>query len=159
MWLTLSSAVRREIQFLGSIAAVVLFAYLLRPKRLATWSDQAGRTKCSSSVRVWLWPSWRRHNWQTYSGTTSCRNPLADLYLQHVYRSRRIYGAARLHHLAYRGIEAPSAERLAVVRLHRASICRWIPRVAHLAGVLLWFGATLDLTGARTWVKAALPPR
>ena len=51
-WLALSSAAKREVQFLGSLAAVVLFAYLLRPKRLAEVEQQAGRTKCSSSVRV-----------------------------------------------------------------------------------------------------------
>ena len=50
-------------------------------------------------------------------------------------------------------IEAPSAERLAVVRLHRAAIARWVPRVLQWAGALVWLGATLDLMNVRTWVN------
>ena len=146
------------MQFLGSMVAVVLFAYLLRPKRLAEVHD--GRShEVLVLVRAGGGHPGGRAVGKPIRVLQAVAVPRRGLHLQHIYRARRIYGAARLHRLAFRGLSK---------RLRRSdwqwsdciapAICRWIPRVEHLAGILLWFGATLDLTGARTWVKAALPP-
>ena len=50
-------------------------------------------------------------------------------------------------------LSLPAAERLAMVRLHRAAITRWAPRIMQWTGVLLWLGATLGLMGVRTAVN------
>ncbi len=154
MWLTLSSAVRREIQFLGSMAAVVLFAYLLRPKRLAE-VERRGRSHevlvFGARLAVAILAAAQLAN---LFGYYKLSQSLSGICIYSTFIALAVFTAQRVFTiLLIAGIEAPSAERLAVVRLHRASICRWIPRVAHMAGVLLWFGATLDLTGARTWVQ------
>jgi len=45
------------------------------------------------------------------------------------------------------GLRSPVAERLAIVRLHREGIVRWMPRALTLLGIFIWLGGTLDLLG------------
>ncbi len=154
MWVSLSSAAKREIQFLGSMAAVVLFAYLLRPKRLA----QVERPSRSHEVLIFaarlavaILAAAQLAN---LFGYYKLSQSLSGICIYSTFIALAVFTAQRVFSiLVIAALEAPSAERLAVVRLHRAAICRWIPRVAHLTGILLWFGATLDLMGARIWVQ------
>lgn len=65
-----------------------------------------------------------------------------------------IYTALRVFTLLLlAGLSVPAAERLAVVRLHRAGIARWAPRVMQWAGILLWVSAFLGLMAVRTSVN------
>jgi small-conductance mechanosensitive channel len=54
--------------------------------------------------------------------------------------------------LLLEGIDVPAAQQLAVVRLHRDAIARWVPRVLQWTGIFIWLTATLDLLGLRGWV-------
>lgn len=154
MWLTLSTAARREIQFLGSVAAVLLFAYLFRPKRLAQ-VERPGRSHelliFGARLAVAILAAAQVVN---LFGYYNLSQSLGGICIYSTFIALAVFTAQRVFTiLIVTAIEAPSAERLAVVRLHRATIRRWVPRAAHLAAVLLWFGATLDLMGARTWVQ------
>jgi small-conductance mechanosensitive channel len=54
------------------------------------------------------------------------------------------------------GLRSPVAERLAVVRQHRASISIWVPRILKWLGVLIWLSATLDLLSVEDVVTRAI---
>jgi small-conductance mechanosensitive channel len=154
MWLTLSSAAKREAQFVGSLVAVVLFAYLFRPKRLAD-VERPGRSHqiliFGARLAVAILAVAQVANLFGYYKLSQSLNGIC---VYSTFIALAVFTAERVFTILFvAAIEAPSAERLAVVRLHRAGICRWVPRAAHLAGILLWFGATLDLMGVRTWVQ------
>jgi small-conductance mechanosensitive channel len=153
-WLTLSPSTKREAQFLSSMAAVVLFAYLLRPKRLAQ-VERAGRSHqilvLGARLAVVILAAGQVAN---LFGYYKLSQSLSGICIYSTFIALAVFTALRVFSILFvAAVEAPSAERLAVVRLHRPGICRWIPRAAHGAGVLVWVGATLDLMGARTWVQ------
>ncbi len=53
-------------------------------------------------------------------------------------------------------LSLPQAERLAVVRLHRQGMLRWVPRILIVTAFLIWISATFDLLRVRDQVTAAL---
>jgi small-conductance mechanosensitive channel len=154
LWLTLSSAAKREAQFVSSVVAVVLFAYLLRPKRLAQ-VEQPGRSRgvlvFGARLAVIILAVAQLAN---LFGYYKLSQSLGGICIYGTFIAFAVFTAQRVFTiLLVAGIEAPSAEHLALVRLHRAAICRWVPRVAQWTAILLWLGATLDLMGMRTWVQ------
>jgi len=154
VWVTLSSSAKRELQFFGFLVAIVLFAYFLRPKRLAGVETPG-----------------RRHDFLILGARVALAvltvSQVANLFgyyklmlylavscIYSVFIALAVLTALRVFTLLFlAALAAPSAERLAVVRLHRAAIARWTPRVLQWAGFLLWLGATLDLLNVRTWVN------
>jgi len=154
VWVTLSSSAKRELQFFGFLVAIVLFAYFLRPKRLAGVETPG-----------------RRHDFLILGARVALAvltvSQVANLFgyyklmlylavscIYSVFIALDVLTALRVFTLLFlAALAAPSAERLAVVRLHRAAIARWTPRVLQWAGFLLWLGATLDLLNVRTWVN------
>jgi small-conductance mechanosensitive channel len=153
-WVTLSSAAKREVQFLGSSVAVVLFAYLFRPKRMAEAEKRSDPQRLlifGSRVAIAVLALAQLTNLFGYYQLTQF---LTTLCVYSTFIALAAFTALRVFTLLLlAAIEAPSAERLAVVRLHRAAIARWVPRVLQWAGALVWLGATLDLMNVRTWVN------
>jgi small-conductance mechanosensitive channel len=153
IWVALSPAAKREAQFIGATAALVLFAYFFWPKRPAGGQDLRGKHGLIFGARVAL--------------AVLALAQLANLFGYYklgqfttmvcVYSSFiavAAFTAVRVFSILFlAALEAPSAERLAVVRVHRTAIAHWTPRLMQWAAVLLWLGATLDLMGARTWVQ------
>ncbi len=153
-WISLSPATKREAQFLGSIVGVLGFAYLLRPKRLAD-VQQAGRSHeiliLGARIAVAILVVAQFAN---VFGYYKLSQFLTLLCIYSTFIALAVFTAQRVFTILFvAAVEAPSAERLAVVRLHRAGICRWGPRVMKWVAIMVWLGATLDLMGARTWVQ------
>jgi small-conductance mechanosensitive channel len=156
-WLTLSSSSKREAQFLSSLAAVVLFAYLLRPKRVGAVERPSrshqilvlgGRLAVVTMAVAQL---------ANLFGYYKLSQSLSGICVYSTFIALVVFTAQRVFVILFvAAVEVPSAERLAVVRLHRSGICRWIPRAAHWVGILLWLGATLDVMGSRTWVQGRI---
>ncbi|MGO9518424.1 MAG: mechanosensitive ion channel family protein [Candidatus Korobacteraceae bacterium] len=153
-WITLSPATKREVQFVGSVAAIVLFAYLLRPKRIAEVESTGVRHRLllfSARVAVLILALAQVAN---LFGYYKLAQFLSVLCIYSTFIGLAAFTAYRVFSLLLlAALEAPAAEQLAVVRLHRAAIARWTPRVMQLAVVLLWVGATLDLMGIREEVQ------
>ena len=153
-WITLSSSAKREAQFFGPAVAVVLFAYLLRPARMAEAEKLGNRHRLlifGSRVAIALLALAQLANLFGYYKLTQF---LTVLCVYSTFIALAVYTAQQVFTLLLlAGIEAPSAERLAVVRLHSAAVARWTPRVLQWVGALVWLGATLDLMGVRTWVN------
>ena len=153
-WVTLSSATKREAQFLGSIAAVVLFAYLLHPKRVAA-VEKPGRPHkflvFAARMAVAVLAVALVAN---IFGYYKLAQSLTVLCIYSTFIALAVFTAQRVFTLLFlAAVEAPAAERLAVVRHHRPSIARWGPRLMQWTAILIWLGATLDLMNARAAVN------
>ncbi len=157
VWITLSSYAKRELQFLGFVAAIVMFAYLLRPKRIAEidargqphpWLIVGSRVAVAVLALAQVANLFGYYQLMLYL-TVAC--------VYSAFIALAIFTALRVFTLLFlAALEAPSGEQLAVVRLHRAGIARWTPRLLQWAGVLVWFGATLDLLNVRTYVNRGI---
>ena len=154
VWATLSSSAKRELQFLGFLATIVLFAYFLRPKRVApveTTGQRHGLLILGARVALAVLALSQVAN---VFGYYKLMLYLAVACIYSAFIALAVFTALRVFTLLFlAALEAPSAERLALVRLHRATIARWTPRVLQWAGILLWLGGTLDLLNVRVWVN------
>jgi potassium efflux system protein len=152
-WVTLSSAAKREVQFLGFLVAIVLFTYFLRPKRLAEVETKGrGHGLLILAARLALAVLAVAQVANVF-GYYKLMQYLALACIYSAFIALVVFTAHRVFTLLFlAAIEAPSAEQLALVRLHGAGIARWTPRVLQWAGILVWLGATLDLLNVRTWV-------
>ncbi len=153
-WMTLSSATKREVQFLGASLAVVLFAYLFSPQRLAEAEKRDDRHRLPvfwSRVAVAILAVAQVAN---LFGYFKLSQYLTALCIYSTFIALAVFTTLRvLNLLLLAGIEAPWADRLAMVRLHRTAIARWAPRLMQTAGALIWLGATLELMGVRRWIN------
>ncbi len=153
IWIALSASAKRELQFFGFLVAIVLFAYFLRPKRLAQLETTGRHGLLILGARVAL-AVLSLSQVANLFGYYKLMLYLAVTCIYSVFIALALFTALRVFTLLFlAALDAPSAERLALVRLHRAGIARWTPRVLQWAGILVWLGATLDLLNVRTWVN------
>ena len=154
IWVGLSPATKREVQFLGSTAALVLFAYFLRSERLAGGEDPHGKHGLlifGARVALAVLALAQLAN---LFGYYKLAQFMTMLCVYSTFIALAAFTAQRVSSLLFlAALEEPWAEQMAVVRLHRMALARWTPRVLQWVSVLLWLGATLDLMGARTWVQ------
>ena len=153
-WVTLSPATKRELLFVVFTAAVVAFSWLLRPQRVAEIEQRGGRHRfvvLASRVAVGVLALGQICNLFGYYGLAQY---LTVLSLYSTFFALAIFTATRVFNLVLvAALSVPAAERLALVRLHRADIARWAPRIMQWIGVLLWLGAFLGLMGARSTIN------
>jgi potassium-dependent mechanosensitive channel len=152
-WITLSSAAKREVQFLGVSLAVVIFAYLFRPQRVAKAKkrDRHRLLVFGSRVALAILALAQVANIFGYYKLTQY---LTALCIYSTFIALAVFTALHVFNLLFlAALELPSAERLAMVRLHRTAIALWAPRVMQWAGALIWLGATLELMGVRSWIN------
>ncbi len=151
---TLSASAKRELQFFGFLLAIVLFAYFLRPQRLAeveTAGRHHGLLVLGARVALAVLAISQVAN---LFGYYKLMLYLAVACIYSVFIALAVSTALRVFTLLFlAALDAPSAERLALVRLHRATLARWTPRLMQWVGILVWLGATLDLLNVRTWVN------
>src|SRR5208283_397505 len=119
IWVTLSSSAKRELQFLGFLTAIVLFAYFLRPKRI-TERQAAGRRYdfliLGARVALAVLTVSQVAN---LFGYYKLMLYLAVACIYSVFIALAVVTALRVFNLLFlAALAAPSAERLAVVRLH-----------------------------------------
>ena len=153
-WFGLSPSIRRETQY---ALRIVLFAglfYLTNPFRPNT--EKGWR-------RV---PVWGIRALLLFLGIAIVADTFGYTKLAHYLSLAGIYGiilgicvftAWRVLVLFLAvGLRSPSAEKLAVVRLHRNGIARWAPRILAWAGVLIWCAGAFDLLGIKDGLHARL---
>ncbi len=153
-WVTLSPATKREVLFLALTAAIAAFSWFLRPLRVAATEDKGIRHRFlifGMRLAVGVLALGQIAN---LFGYYSLSQYLTVLSIYSTFIAIAIYTALRVFALLLLAfLSAPAAERLAVVRLHRAGFTRWAPRIMQWTGVLLWVGATLGLMGVRNAVN------
>lgn len=149
-WINLSSSTRREVQFLGSSAAVVLFAYLLGQKQISELHQQGGRRKLLIFAMRLAVAVMALAQLANLFGFYKLTQFLSVLCVYSTFIAIAVFTALRVLTLLFlAAVNTPAAENLAMVRMHREGIARWTPRMMQWAGVLIWLGVTLDLLQAR----------
>jgi small-conductance mechanosensitive channel len=155
-WIVSSSAIRREVEFFVSLAMFALLAYLVWP------SGRRGQP-----LRSWIyWLQFGIRCSVIAWGVSVVANFLGYLKLAHYLAVACIYSTfvAVSVFTAWRvltllltvGLGAPEAERIALVRMHRRGIERWVPRALKAIGLLVWLKGTTDLLGLTDNVNAAI---
>jgi potassium efflux system protein len=153
-WITLSFAAKREVQFVGAALAVVLFAYLLRPVRVAEAEKQGDRHKLAVLGYRLTLAVLALAQVANLFGYYKLSQYLTALCVYSTFIGVAVFTALHVFNVLFlAALELPSAERLAMVRLHRTALARWVPRVVQWAGFLIWLGATLELMGVRRWIN------
>ena len=159
-WLAITPMLKREVGLAITLGLFFTFSYLLRPAHRGP--ETAG---------------WR-HSWLLFVARVATiavgLSTLANLFgyvrlaqylgVACIYSSFvgiSLYTGLRVYTILLRaGLNLPQAERLAVARLHRAQLLRWIPRVLATIAFLVWLSATFDLLRVRDdvagWLQALL---
>jgi len=157
-WIGLSFSSRRELQFVINAVFVLVLAYLLRPSRSlpphAKWWGRLILQGIRAAVMV--------------LGVSLLADLFGYVKLAHALGLAVVYGAfvaisvftaVRVVTLLLTvALRSPQAERIAVVRLHREGIMRWVPRALQWTGIAIWSVAALDLLGLldglRSWFSS-----
>ena len=156
-WTPISSVLRREVTFTGTAALFVSLAFMLRPRRrdpadipalrttVLIWAARAAITVLGASLLANLLGYVRLSQ---YLG-------LASIYSGFIGIS--MYAGARVYiTLLTAALTLPQAEHLAIARLHRQALMRWVPRILVFTAFAVWLSATLDLLRVRDHVTAVL---
>ncbi len=156
-WSGFSAVVKREVSFAASAALVVTFLYYLRPLRSslprATELPHSvllfGARLATATLGISLMSNLLGYvRLAQYIG-------LACIYSGFIAIS--MYTGARVYITLLRaGLDLPEAETLAVARLHREALLRWLPRILIWTAVAIWLSATLDLLRIRDQVIGVL---
>jgi small-conductance mechanosensitive channel len=155
-WISFSPTHKREMQFLANALVFCLFAALVTPKRISELKD-ADRLH---GLRVFVIRAA-----VVILGMALVANLFGYVKLGQFLGILCVYstfiaismltGIRVFTRLLLEGIDRPGAQQLAVVRQHRDSIVRWVPRTLQWAGILIWVFATVNLLGLSDWVAKA----
>jgi potassium-dependent mechanosensitive channel len=156
-WTPLSAVVKREVTFAGTLALFVALAYYLRPLRRRS----PGTTDLKQTVLLFgarlatgMLGASLAANLLGYVRLAQYLG-LACIYSGFIgismYTGTRVYVT-----LLKAGLSLPQAERLAVARLHRQGLLRWVPRILVWTAVAIWLSTTLDLLRIRDEVNEAV---
>jgi potassium-dependent mechanosensitive channel len=152
-WISFSPAHKREMQFLANVLVFCLFTYLVRPKRISELENEGrllGLQVFGIRAAVLILGMALVANLLGYVKLSQFLGILC-IYSTFIAISM-LTGVRVFTRLLLEGVDMPGAQRLAVVRQHRDSIVRWVPRVLQWIGVAIWLFATLNLLGLSDWV-------
>ncbi len=155
-WIGLNPSIRREVQFLTNLALFGVLALLVRPSRsLPPPATRWGRA-ILLAIRIGV----------VLLGIALVSDLFGYLKLAHYLALICVYStvvaisvltAVRVATLLLTiGLRSPLAEQVAVVRLHREAIVRWVPRVLQYTGVLIWLFSAIDLLGLSDWLGTSV---
>ena len=154
--LGLSPVVRRDLQFFSNLLLFIVLAYRVRPSsrlpRQETWWGRVlvlGVRVAVVTLGISLTAD--------LLGYVKLSRFLAVAFIYSTFVAISVLTAVRVAAILLTvGLRSPLAERFAVVRLHRESLARWVPKALIWTGVLIWSTAAIDLLGLREGAEAAL---
>ena len=152
-WLSLPAVLKRELGFAIALAVFVSLAYLLRPGRSSEVEHHSvlvlGARLATLALGVSLVANLLGYvRLAQYMGIACLYSSFVAISM---FTGTRVYTI-----LLKRALDLPQAERLAIARLHRDGLRRWVPRVLSTLAVLIWLSTTLDLLQVRGAVVNAL---
>jgi potassium efflux system protein len=155
-WISFSPTHKREMQFLANVLVFCLFAVLVRPKRISELEDADrlhGLRVFGIRVAVVILGMALVAN---LFGYVKLGQFLGILCIYSTFIAISMLTGVRVFtRLLLEGVDMPGAQQLAVVRQHRDSIIRWVPRTFEWAGILIWLFATVNLLGLSDWAAKA----
>lgn len=144
-WFGIGPSTRRELNFLLNTFFFLLLAYLARPLRTDNSEKTGWRRAVLIGIRILV----------VVLGISLLSDLFGYLKLAHYLGLACIYSTILgicifttwrvLILLLTVGLRSPAAEKLAIVRLHRASISRWVPRILTCLGICIWVAGASDL--------------
>jgi small-conductance mechanosensitive channel len=152
-WLSLPAVLKRELGFAIALAVFLSLAYLLRPRRSDAVKHPSllvlGARLATLALGVSLVANLLGYvRLAQYVG-------IACLYSSFVAIS--MYTGTRVYTILLKAaLDLPQAERLAIARLHRDGLRRWVPRILATTAVLIWLSTTLDLLELRDAVVGGI---
>lgn len=153
-WSNLAPFHKREIRFGVDLAVLVLFAYLMRPGRVSRSANRAHHHPVrifAIRVGVVVLGFSLLADLAGYLKLSQFLN-LACFYSTFVAIS--MLTAVRVFsRLMLEGLDTDVAQQLAIVRLHREGVARWLPRALQLTGGLIWSLVTINLLGLGPWLS------
>lgn len=160
-WLSFSAVLKRELQVLTIGFVFLILAWLLRPSSRKRFESKTrgrkivllGMRACLVAIGIALLAN--------FFGYVKLSQFLFIACIYIAFIAISVFTGVRVFKiLLLAAVESDAAQRLAVVRQHRAAILRWMPRILDWGGALLWIFAALDLLGLRDdvsgWLTAAL---
>ena len=152
-WMNFTPATKREVQFFINLSVLVLFGYLVNPRRVSRLPDQSQLGKLlifGMQFAVLILGASIAANLFGYIKLAQFFGILC-LYSTFIAISM-LTGVRVFTRLLLAGIDRPGAQQLAVVRSYRDGIVRWMPRLFTWSGVLIWLTATVNLLGLSDWM-------
>lgn len=147
--LGLAPVIRRDIQFFSNLVLFAVLAYRVRPSHTPLLQKTMWGQILSFGIRgavVLLGVSLAADLF----GYIKLAHFLAVAFIYSTFVAISAFTAVRVGTILLTvGLRSPQAERIAVVRLHREAIARWIPRVLRWTAVVIWINAALDLLGLK----------
>ena len=144
-WLSLSPVLKRELSFVIALAVFTSLAYHLRPGRSDVPHHSVlvfGARLATLTLGISLTANLLGYvRLAQYLGVACLYSAFVAISL---YTGTRVYTT-----LLNWGLSLPEAERLAVARVHREGVLRWVPRFLTAIAVLIWLPTTLDLLRMR----------
>jgi small-conductance mechanosensitive channel len=147
--------VRRDIQFFSNVVLFAILAYRVLPSHTPLLDKKGWGSVMLLGIRAAV----------VSLGVSLVADLMGYLKLSHFVAVAFVYSTfvaismvtiVRVSSILLTvGLRSPQAERFAAVRLHRAAIAIWIPRVLRWLGVFVWGMAALDLVGLLEGTRAA----
>jgi small-conductance mechanosensitive channel len=154
-WSGLRSAPRREVEFFLTLALFGVFVYLVRPVRQAAETVTGWRRVLLWGIRLSV-AGWGVSLVAAFLGYMKLARYLALACLYSTFVAISVFTAWQVLMLLLTvGLRSPLAERVALVRIHRAGIERWGPRALKVLRVLIWLRGTTALLGMTDGLNAA----
>jgi potassium-dependent mechanosensitive channel len=154
--LGLSPLVRRDLQFFSNVILFAILAYRVRPSsglpRPKSWWPRVlwfGVRVAVATLGISLAAD--------LFGYVKLSHFLAVAFIYSSFVAISVFTAVQVMTILLAvGLRSPLAESVAVVRLHREGLARWVPKALIWTGVLIWGMAALDLFGLQDGAQAAL---
>jgi|HubBroStandDraft_4_1064222.scaffolds.fasta_scaffold00649_2 potassium efflux system protein len=145
-WIPTNAVHRRELHFIANALLFAFFVYALPPLRARL---AQGESILRRLVLLGVWLAVGTLGVALAAdlfGYVRLSQFLAAACLYSAFIGISAFTAVKVFKVLFlAAMNSPFAERIAVVRLHRNAVTRWIPRLVAWAGVLIWLTATLDL--------------
>jgi small-conductance mechanosensitive channel len=153
-WLALPLVLKREIGFLIAFALFCSMVYLLRPTHRENQPPRKPLLILGARIATLALGVCLAANVFGYVRLAQFVG-VACLYSSFVAIS--MYTGTRVYTILLKAaLNLPQAESLALARIHRNALLRWLPRSLTAIAVLVWLSTTLDLLRVRDAVMSAL---
>jgi len=153
-WIVFNPASRREVEFFCSLALFLILAFLVRPSKQVDSEARGWVRWMLLGIRLSV-VGWGVSLVAGFFGYLKLAHYLAMACIYSTFVAISVFTVWRVLTLLLTvGLRSPYAERLAVVRLHRRRIERWVPRALKIIGALVWLKGTIDLLGMKEGVNS-----
>jgi potassium-dependent mechanosensitive channel len=155
-WSSLSPFHKRELRFAVDVLSFLLFAYLMRPRRISPAGEPTRHPVRILAIRVAI-AILGASLIANLFGYVKLSQFLSLLCFYSTFVAVSMVTMVRVFsRLILEGVDTVAAQQLAVVRCYRDGMARWLPRGLQWGAALLWVLVTVNLLGIAPWLSAQM---